>query len=62
MRSLAYGRAFGQTREEVWASASGASRLVESACAVKPSKRAVVVVEPAFFVVVPPAGAVQGTA
>ena len=49
-------RVCGQTREEVWASAGGARRLVKSACVVKPSRRVVVVVRAAVFFVVLPAG------
>ena len=42
----------GQARDEVLAIAVGARRLGESACVVKPSRRSVVVVGSAFFVVV----------
>ena len=45
-----------QTREEVWASTFGARRLGEYACGVKPIRRAVVVVESGFSVVVLPCG------
>ena len=40
----------------------GARRLGESACVVKSNRRAVMVAESAFFAVVLPCGAAQGTA
>ena len=55
-------RVCGQTREEMWSSACGARRLGESARAVKPGMRVVVVVGQLFLLWCSPVGIVQCTA
>ena len=51
---------FGQTREEVWASAGGARRLGESACVVRPIKARLWLRDQLPLLCYSPVGIVQG--